>query len=162
MRWAGSPARRSGWCGQAPVSFDAVEAEVNEGAQVDGCGAGVYPGVGGDGAAVAQAPVDSGDEPGDGAFDGWSPAAVFGLPVGVGGLAACVFEVVVVWPDAYLAAGFCSGERALSGQAAHRLLNPATRWSSRWRRPAVTVWPVGKVTVLAAVSMRKSAGAAVA
>lgn len=51
-----------------------------------------------DGAAVADSAVAVLDEPGDGAFDRWSPAAVVGLPVRVGcSLAAGGRLQVVVW-----------------------------------------------------------------
>lgn len=41
-----------------------------------------------------------GDKPGDGAFDGWSPSPVGGLPVRVGGgLGVGVGLEGVVWPE---------------------------------------------------------------
>jgi len=57
----------------------------------------VEPGVVLDGAAVAQAPVAVVDEPGDGPFHRGAPAAVLGLPAGVGGglVAGGCPEVVV-------------------------------------------------------------------
>ena len=89
------------------MSVGAGQAEAQQGAQVQGCGAGVDPGVVRDGAAVAQASVAGGHRPGDGAFHGWAPAAVGGLPVGVGGgLLAGGGLPVVVRSDGQDACGF--------------------------------------------------------
>lgn len=82
------------------------ESEVDEAAEVEGGGAVVEPGVVLEDASVGDAAVAFGDEPGDGAFDRWSPAAVFGLPAGVGGgLVAGGFEQVVLGVDAENTAG---------------------------------------------------------
>jgi hypothetical protein len=104
-----------------------------------------------DGAAVAQSPVAGLDEPGDGAFDRWSPAAVVGLPAGVGGglTAGGCLEVVAraEGPDT---SGLGFGAPLAS-------VKEALRW---WCCPPAsdrgTVCPAGQVTMAAVVSMTKS------
>src|SRR6185295_4665502 len=93
----GGPSSLCGGWGEVPGVIDAGESEVDQAAEVEGGGSGVEPGVVLDGAAVAQAPVAVVDEPGDGAFDRWPPAAVVGLPARIGGglVAGGCLEVVV-------------------------------------------------------------------
>lgn len=80
-----------------PGAVDAGESEVDQSAEVEGGGSDVEPGVVLEGAAVAESAVAVVDEPCDGAFDRWSPAAVVGLPVRIGGglVAGGRLEVVV-------------------------------------------------------------------
>ena len=66
---------RAGCSGcQSPVAV-VVEAECEEALEVDGCGAVGEPGAVAGGAAVGDAAAGS-HEPGEGAFDHWSPSPV--------------------------------------------------------------------------------------
>ncbi|GAA4384061.1 hypothetical protein GCM10023088_51950 [Actinomadura verrucosospora] len=67
------------------------ESEVDESAEVEGGGSGVEPGVGFDGASVAEAAGAVVDEPGDGVFDRWPPAAIVSLPGRVVGRLSALF-----------------------------------------------------------------------
>ena len=76
--------------GEAPAVGGVGEAEVEQSAQVDGGGADAEAEPVAFDAAVADAAVSVGDEPGDGAFDEWPPLPVVvdadaGPPVGAGG-----------------------------------------------------------------------------
>lgn len=89
-------------------------AEVEQAAEVEGGGAVVEPGVVLDDAAVGDTTVAFGDEPGDGAFHRWPPAAVLGLPVlAGGGLVAGGFEQVVPGVDGEVASGLGAGAAVL-------------------------------------------------
>jgi hypothetical protein len=99
------------------------ESEVDEAAEVEGGGAVVEPGVVLGDAAVGDAAVAPGDEPGDGAFDRGSPAAVLRLPVGVaGGLVPGGFEQVVPGVDGEDAAGLGAGAAVLERAGRAQLL----------------------------------------
>lgn len=65
---------------ECPVVVASGEAKADESVEVEDGRPVVEPGVVLEVAAVGDVAVASGDEPGDGAFDGWSPAAVLVLP----------------------------------------------------------------------------------
>ena len=82
--WVGSLVACLGpLCGERPVPVVVVESEVDESSQVDGSDPGSEGGVVAGDAAVADSAVTVGDEPGDGAFDHGSPAAVVSGEVSV-------------------------------------------------------------------------------
>jgi hypothetical protein len=94
---------------------------LDEAAEVEGGYAVVEPGVVLEDAPVGDFAVASGDQPGDGAFGRWPPAAVLGLPVGVGGrLVASGFGQVALGVDGEdppgLGAGAPHPERAIDAE----------------------------------------------
>src|SRR6266487_1214759 len=95
----------------------AGEPEVDQSAEVEGGGPVVEPGVVLGDAAVGDAAVAAGDEPGDGPLDWGTPSAVFGLPGRVGGGAAGGGQEGVLGVDAEDSPGL-GGGAALAQRAA--------------------------------------------